>query len=82
MDAEDGKDNVDKILHKISSFQSDIRSKQLEINEMGKNIKECKKVLFKMCDHVWEYDSQCGPYETIKYKCKKCKLWRDPYLYR
>ena len=74
--------DIEEFLQNIALYQSDIRKKQIEIDILREKIKNCKKKLFKKCKHIWEYDSYCGPYEPIRYKCKKCKLWRDPYLYR
>ena len=52
-----------------------------EISRRKKQINESEKVLFKVCEHDWEYDTSCGPYERIKYQCKKCRLWKNPYMY-
>lgn len=44
-------------------------------------IKENEKVIFKTCKHEWKYDETSGPYDRIKYRCVKCNLWRNSYMY-
>ena len=48
---------------------------------MKKQIKENEKIIYKNCNHDWEYDETCGSYDRIKYKCKKCGLWRNAFMY-
>jgi len=51
------------------------------INLMKKKIITNEKIIYKSCIHDWEYDESCGPYDRIKYKCKKCSLFRSSYMY-
>ena len=44
-------------------------------------IQKNESTIFKTCDHEWEYDTSCGPYERIKYKCTKCNLWKSNSMY-
>jgi len=63
-----------KLLNKIYEYDNSIRT-------MKKQIRENEKIIYKNCSHDWEYDESCGPYDRIKYKCKKCGLWRNDYMY-
>lgn len=63
-----------KILEKIYEYNNLIKN-------MKKQIKENEKIIYKNCNHDWEYDETCGSYDRIKYKCKKCGLWRNAYMY-
>lgn len=45
-----------------------------KINQIKLQIKANKLLLFKTCQHVWEYDS-AEPFDSrCKYKCKFCHL--------
>jgi hypothetical protein len=63
-----------KLLEKIYDYDNSIKS-------IKKKIKENEKIIYKNCSHEWEYDESCGPYDRIKYRCKKCSLWRNDYMY-
>lgn len=51
------------------------------ISLMKKKIRANEKIIYKSCMHDWVYDESCGPYDRIKYKCKKCCLFRSAYMY-
>ena len=63
-----------KLWKKIYNYDNSIRL-------MKKQIKKNEKVIYRNCNHDWEYDESCGPYDRIKYKCKKCGLWKNDYMY-
>jgi hypothetical protein len=70
-----------ELMKKIYTNNKEIYKMEREISRRKKQINESEKVLFKVCEHDWEYDTSCGPYERIKYQCKKCRLWKNPYMY-
>ena len=69
------------LIEKISSSWREIYRMEKLISKHKQYIKENEKILFKTCNHEWEYDTSCGPYERVKYQCIKCKLWKNPYMY-
>ena len=52
-----------------------------QIRKMRETIRKNEIKIFKTCNHEWVYDTSCGPYETIKYQCKYCDLWRSRAMY-
>ena len=50
-----------------------------KFNEMDKLIKETEKLIFKKCDHQWEFDYSA--YDRPDRICKICNLIKNPYIY-
>lgn len=59
----------------------EIRNMNVQIKIKEKEIKKNESEIFKICDHDWEYDVNCGQYDRIKYKCTKCYLWKSNSMY-
>lgn len=74
-------DNVCKLVNENDNLLKNIYQYENLIKEMKQQIRKNEKVIYKMCSHDWIYDETCGPYDRIKYKCKKCNLWRNSYIY-
>ena len=72
---------VETLIKDNNEMRQEIFSYEKLINEYKKQIKLNEKIIYKNCDHEWEYDSSCGPYDRIKYRCIKCDLWRNDYMY-
>ena len=63
-----------ELLNKIYDYNKSIKL-------MKKKLRDNEKIIYKNCKHEWDYDESCGIYDRIKYKCKKCGLWRNNYMY-
>ena len=72
---------VETLIKDNNEMRQEIFSYEKLINEYKKQIKLNEKIIYKNCEHEWEYDSSCGPYDRIKYRCIKCDLWRNDYMY-
>ena len=72
---------VEVLIKENNKIREKIFSYEKLINDYKKQIKLNEKIIYKNCEHEWEYDSSCGPYDRIKYKCIKCDLWRNDYMY-
>ena len=53
-----------------------------KILALEQKIKANEKVIWKECEHEWEWDTASGVYERNCYYCKHCKLWRNHYMYQ
>ena len=72
------------ILKKITEIQQHrkmINKYLLQINILEEEIKTGEKLVYKNCQHAWEYDDTSDCYEKTRYICKTCHLWKNPYLY-
>ena len=73
---------ISKILLKDNrKLQKEIHKLNMEIYKKERLIKLNESKIFKSCEHDWEYDTECGQYDRIKYKCKKCRLWKSNSMY-
>ncbi len=70
------------ICKNIENMKNQIINYEIEIEKLKKNIRKSEKELWLKCDHEWEYDTCCNFDDRTKYFCKKCKLWRNQYMYR
>lgn len=52
-----------------------------KINGLKQKIKNNEPLIFKKCNHEWEYDPSAYMDRT-KYFCKKCTLWRNSCWYQ
>lgn len=59
----------------------EIRKFNKEIYKREQLIKSNNSEIFKICEHKWEYDMNCGQYDRIRYQCKKCRLWKCRSMY-
>ena len=59
----------------------EIHKLNVQIGKKERTIKANESAIFKTCEHDWEYDTECGQYDRIKYKCKKCRLWKSNSMY-
>lgn len=53
-------------------------------NQIQKNRREIRileKKIYKFCNHEWVRDWDVAFDDRCKYNCKKCKLWRNDYMY-
>ncbi len=73
--------NPETLIKNISDNRREIYAMEKSIIKRKEEIREAEKILYKVCDHEWKYDTSCGPYDRIKYQCIKCSLWRHPYMY-
>jgi hypothetical protein len=44
--------------------------------------KHNQQLMFKLCSHIWEYNTNCDIHEPVKFKCIKCNLWKMSSMYR
>ena len=72
---------VETLIKDNKKMRQEIFSYEKLINEYKKQIKANEKIIYQNCEHEWEYDTSCGPYDRIKYSCIKCGLWRNNYMY-
>ena len=71
-----------KLMKENNKLWREIHQLNREIAIKNKTILENESIIFKTCEHEWEYDKNCGPYDRIKYKCTKCNLWKSNSMYR
>ena len=69
------------LYNQIEIMKSSIYDYEKNIDKLKDSIKASEKKLWKLCSHEWEYDSSCNFDDRTKYFCKKCKLWRNEYMY-
>ena len=51
----------------------------IRLNEIKREKREISKKVWKECIHDWE---RCSDYDDLcKFKCKKCTLYNNHYLY-
>lgn len=51
----------------------------MRLNEIKREKREISKKVWKECIHNWE---RCSDYDDLcKFKCKKCTLYNNHYLY-
>lgn len=54
-----------------------------KFNNLTEQIKYLESIIYKKCDHNWEYDyTASGPYDGPDKICSKCKLYRNDYMYQ
>jgi hypothetical protein len=54
-----------------------------KFNNLTEQIKYLESIIYKKCDHNWDYDySVSGPYDGPDKICSKCKLYRNHYMYQ
>ena len=71
----------EKLCNENQEYRYDIVEMREKILKLEDQIKKNEKIIWNNCDHVWEYDITSGQYERNRYYCKKCKLWRNSYMY-
>ena len=62
-------------------MQKKIFAMEKKINGLKQKIKNNEPLIFKKCNHEWEYDPSAYMDRT-KYFCKKCTLWRNSCWYQ
>ena len=62
-------------------MQKKIFDMEKKINGLNQKIKKNEPLIFKKCNHEWEYDPSAYMDRT-KYFCKKCTLWRNRCWYQ
>jgi hypothetical protein len=73
--------DCDKLCHENQEHRYEIVELREKIIQLENAIKNNEKIIWNNCEHDWVYDMSCGPYERNKYYCKKCRLWRNSYMY-
>jgi len=63
--------NPETLIKNISDNRREIYAMEKSIIKRKEEIREAEKILYKVCDHEWKYDTSCGPYDRIKYQCIK-----------
>ncbi len=74
--------SVEQLCEQNQEHRYEIVDLREKILELEKTIKANEKVIWKECEHEWEYDTASGVYERNCYYCKHCKLWRNYYMYQ
>lgn len=74
--------DVSSLIIKKDEAEQTIYLLENDIKKLKCKIKQMEKQIFNNCNHEWKYDNSCSPYDRIKYKCKKCNLWRNRYMYQ
>ena len=69
-----------ELLQLNKEHQLKISSNYIEIRTLEENIKANKKLIGKLCQHVWEKDPP-QMNERTSYTCKTCNLDKNSYLY-
>ena len=54
----------------------------LKIDTLVEEIKEADKKIYKLCQHIWIYDTNCSAYDKTRYICETCSLYKNGYLYK
>ena len=74
-------ENVVELLKKKKKLVNDNFSYQDHIQKNRIEIKMLEKKIYKCCSHEWIRDWDVAFDDRCKYKCKKCNLWRNDYMY-
>jgi MoaA/NifB/PqqE/SkfB family radical SAM enzyme len=54
-----------------------------KFNKLTNQTKYLESIIYKKCDHEWEYDyTASGPYDGPDKICKYCKLYNNRYMYQ
>ena len=74
-------DEVTKLIEERAQLQTSIYNAETIIRESKQNIKNIEKLLFKKCNHKWQYDYNCAFDDHTKHFCSFCKVWKNRYWY-
>ena len=73
--------DIKKLLKQNDDLRYNINLVREQIKKMEKIIINNERKIYLKCEHVWEYDNDVGQYDKIRYRCKKCTLWRCDMMY-
>ena len=78
----EGMDNWESetLIRENSNMTNDINKMQQKIIELKHRIEQNEKLIFKKCNHDWEYDPNAF-LDRTRFFCKKCTLWRNSCWY-
>lgn len=82
MNRPETKTSSESLISERDALKQEIFRAEALIRESKRNIKMIEKQIWISCDHDWEYIGDQDYYSRIKYQCKKCKLYRNDYMYR
>jgi len=73
---------AEELIQKNGEIWREIYNLKNHIHQLNQQYRNNEKAIFKICEHDWEYDNSVGPYDRIKYKCTKCSLWKNHFMYK
>ncbi len=72
---------AETLIRENERMQKEINDMEKKIMDLKRKIKNNQPLIFKRCNHEWEYDPSAYMDRT-RYFCKKCKLWRNSCWYQ
>ena len=71
---------AETLIRENSNMTNNINKMQQKIIELKERIEQNEKLIFKKCNHDWEYDPNAF-LDRTRFFCKKCTLWRNSCWY-
>jgi hypothetical protein len=74
-------ENVSVLIKQKEDLISENIALEVKVLRNKKIVETLEKEIYKLCIHEWERDWTSSFDDLCKYNCKKCKLWRNSYMY-
>ena len=71
---------AETLIRENFKIATDIAKMRRKIITLENKRKENEKIIFKKCNHDWEYDPNAF-LDRTRYFCTKCTLWRNSCWY-
>lgn len=81
MEYQNESENVSFIIKQKENLLLENITYEVKILKNKKIVEDLEKKIYKLCSHEWERDWTSSFDDLCKYNCKKCKLWRNNYMY-
>ena len=71
---------ADTLIRENRNMMNEINKMKRRIIDLEQKREQNEKLIFKKCNHDWEYDPNAF-LDRTRFFCKKCTLWRNSCWY-